>query len=124
MICQLPSQHFKGPKFLIPVCRFQGNIRCVPCTLLLTSLLLQDEVEVRTRSGDADSAVSLKKRHYGRHRSSLLYGGFVDSTVSYSGGAETKAPIQEVEDDKEETEVKLKRYHTYMYGSCLFLRAD
>ena len=76
-------------------------------------------MEVGTTSENADSAVSLKKRHYGRHRSSLLYGGFVDSTVSYSGGAETKASTQEAEDDKEEIEVKLKRYHNYMYGSCL-----
>ena len=28
-----------------------------------------------------DSGVRLKKRHYGKHRSSLLYGGFVDSAT-------------------------------------------
>ena len=30
-----------------------------------------------------DSSLSLKARHYGNHRSSLLYGGFLDSTCTY-----------------------------------------
>ncbi len=40
--------------------------------------ILQDSVKIKT---SADSGVSLKKRHYGKHRSSLLYGGFVDPTA-------------------------------------------
>lgn len=30
-----------------------------------------------------DSSLSLKARHYGNHRNSLLYGGFLDSTCTY-----------------------------------------
>ena len=38
----------------------------------------------------ADSGVCLKKRHYGKHRSSLLYGGFVDAaTKSHDVGLVT-----------------------------------
>jgi hypothetical protein len=42
----------------------------------------QDEVCIERKSVD-DSSLSLRARHYGNHRSSLLYGGFLDSTCSY-----------------------------------------
>ena len=48
----------------------------------ITILNFQDNVCIERKSGD-DSSLSLKARHYGNHQSSLLYGGFLDSTCSF-----------------------------------------
>ena len=49
----------------------------------------QDEVCIERKNGD-DSSLSLKKRHYGNHRSSLLYGGFLDLTCTYNKDSTTR----------------------------------
>ena len=38
---------------------------------------------VESKSGD-DSSFSLKAKHYGNHRNSLLYGGFLNSKCTYN----------------------------------------
>lgn len=46
----------------------------------------QGNVKIQSSNDAQGSASSLKEKHYGRHRSSLLYGGFLNSTQSYDGG--------------------------------------
>ena len=65
-------------------------------------------MEIRATSEECDSGLSLKKRHYGKHRSSLLYGGFVGSALSFDRGSESRTSEQQVEE--EATKVKLNRY--------------
>ena len=45
-------------------------------------------MKLKSTNSAQGSASSLKEKHYGRHRSSLLYGGFLDSTRSYDQGDE------------------------------------
>ena len=45
-------------------------------------------MKLKSSNSAKGSASSLKEKHYGRHRSSLLYGGFLDSTRSYDQGDE------------------------------------
>ena len=37
---------------------------------------------------DADTSLSMKKRHYGQHRKGLTYGGFLESTTALDNAAE------------------------------------
>ena len=48
-------------------------------------LFLQKGVVIQTQC-NGDSALGLKKRHYGRHRSSLVYGGFLQSKITTHDG--------------------------------------
>ena len=92
-----------------PVTRVTCRINNCSCSFShsnAVSLSLQDGVVIQTQFKD-DSALCLKKKHYGRHRSSLVYGGFLQSSTTTHGKREGHGEASEV---SEVNKIMKRRY--------------
>lgn len=70
-------------------------------------MVLQEQVSIKRRR-TAGSADHLKKRHYGRHRAALRYGGFLDTSSVAIGGGLVPAKSDDGTDGEDERITSMK----------------